>query len=106
MGASKRSTLFCMISLLMFFFHPSLAITSLPASVELICSSSQYPSFCKSYLPQDKPHTRQDHRRISLNQSLSSAHNLLSLVQNYLSQPSTSTLVAIRALEDCQLLAH
>ncbi|GLT79025.1 hypothetical protein SLA2020_505370 [Shorea laevis] len=101
--ASKQSTLLRTISVFMFIL--SFLATSSSLSLDLICDSTPYPSFCKSHVFLDKNQTMLDYCRISLNQSLSSAQNLLSLVEYYLNLSSTSSLSATRALEDCQLLA-
>ncbi|GKV18497.1 hypothetical protein SLEP1_g28866 [Rubroshorea leprosula] len=67
---------------------------------DVICNSTPYPSSCKSILPHDRNGTMQYYTWISLNQSLSSAQNLLSLVEYHMTLPSTSSLTAIQALKD------
>ncbi|XP_012089438.1 pectinesterase [Jatropha curcas] len=104
--ALKLSSLssICFLSVLFFFsLANSLPIYNTP---ETLCNSSPFPDFCESSLPYDKPGTAQDYAKISISQSLSNARNFLSLVQHYLSLPSTSYESTIRALEDCQFLAQ
>ncbi|GLT90202.1 hypothetical protein SLE2022_081480 [Rubroshorea leprosula] len=106
MAAAKQSTLFCTISLLLVLFaspsFPSfVTLPSMPSTFsDVICNSTPYPSSCKSILPHDGNGTMQYYTWISLNQSLSSAQNLLSLVEYHMTLPSTSSLTAIRALKD------
>lgn len=47
-----------------------------------------------------------DYGRFSVRKSLSAAHKFLRLIEKYLHKPSTLTTGAIRALEDCHLLAQ
>ncbi|XP_059625646.1 probable pectinesterase/pectinesterase inhibitor 7 [Cornus florida] len=76
-----------------------------PISSGTICQSTPYPSFCKSMLPINNSANVYDYGRFSVRKSLSSARKFLSLIEKYLSRPSSLTNGAIQALNDCQVLA-
>ncbi|CAN4093043.1 unnamed protein product [Withania somnifera] len=80
--------------------------TPVPPSV--ICKSTPYPSFCKSFVlpPSETPNENvYGYGRKSVRKSLSSARKFLSLIQKYLRKSKELTVPAVRALQDCQFLA-
>ncbi|XP_049388642.1 probable pectinesterase/pectinesterase inhibitor 41 [Solanum stenotomum] len=81
--------------------------TPVPPSV--ICKSTPYPSFCKSFVlpPSESPNNENvySYGRKSVRKSLSSARKFLSLIEKYLRQSKQLTITAVRALEDCRFLA-
>ncbi|KAH0637084.1 hypothetical protein KY289_036999 [Solanum tuberosum] len=81
--------------------------TPVPPSV--ICKSTPYPSFCKSFVlpPSETPNNENvySYGRKSVRKSLSSARKFLSLIEKYLRQSKQLTITAVRALEDCKFLA-
>lgn len=93
------------------FLLPLLYSTTLAkdtdTSTPSICNSTPYPNLCSSSL-QTNNHTANvyDYGRFSVRKSLSAAHKFLRLIEKYLHKPSTLTTGAIRALEDCHLLAQ
>lgn len=93
----------CIFSLFLIlnFFNPS---TSLPT--ETICNYTPFPSFCKSILPPNNSASIQDHGRFSIQQSILTTENLLSLINGYLELRYTLPEYTIRALEDCLLLSN
>ncbi|KAF8394600.1 hypothetical protein HHK36_020814 [Tetracentron sinense] len=97
------------IPYLLIFLSPSLAAVpespSTRVSPETICKSTPYPSFCKTFLSPNGTGNIYDYGRFSARRSLSTASTFLSLVDRYLSRPSTLSETTIRALEDCRLLA-
>ncbi|KAJ8752500.1 hypothetical protein K2173_004788 [Erythroxylum novogranatense] len=107
--APKLSCLCTISLLLMFSFSPSHGInlsSEIFNSPETICSYTPHPSFCKYSLPNSKPGTIFDYSRNALGNSLSNARSFLSLIDNYLTLPSTSYESTIRALEDCRFLTQ
>ncbi|CAN6558688.1 unnamed protein product [Malus baccata var. baccata] len=80
--------------------------SSTPVSTGTICKSTPDPSFCKSVLPSNN--TAENvyyYGRFSVRKSLSQSRKFLNLVDKYLKRSSTLSLTAVRALEDCLLLA-
>lgn len=72
-----------------------------------ICNSTPYPSLCRSSLPNNNATANvYDYGRFSVKKSLSAARKFLSLIENFLSRPSTLTKGAIGALQDCRVLAE
>ncbi|KAH0738769.1 hypothetical protein KY290_037474 [Solanum tuberosum] len=99
------TTLFLLIPIL--FAADAPPNTPVPPSV--ICKSTPYPSFCKSFVlpPSETPNNENvySYGRKSVRKSLSSARKFLSLIEKYLRQSKQLTITAVRALEDCQFLA-
>lgn len=80
--------------------------SSSPVSAGTICKSTPDPSFCKSVLPHNQ--TAENvyyYGRFSVRKSLSQSRKFLNLVEKYLKRRSSLSLTAVRALEDCRLLA-
>ncbi|ONH93969.1 hypothetical protein PRUPE_8G263900 [Prunus persica] len=80
--------------------------SSSPVSAGTICKSTPDPSFCKSVLPHNQ--TAENvyyYGRFSVRKSLSQSRKFLNLVDKYLKRRSSLSLTAVRALEDCRLLA-
>lgn len=80
--------------------------SSSPVSAGTICKSTPDPSFCKSVLPHNQ--TAENvyyYGRFSVRKSLSQSRKFLNLVDKYLKRGSSLSLTAVRALEDCRLLA-
>ncbi|CAB4291853.1 unnamed protein product [Prunus armeniaca] len=80
--------------------------SSTPVSAGTICKSTPDPSFCKSVLPHNQ--TAENvyyYGRFSVRKSLSQSRKFLNLVDKYLKRRSSLSLTAVRALEDCRLLA-
>ncbi|XP_043700126.1 probable pectinesterase/pectinesterase inhibitor 41 [Telopea speciosissima] len=111
------TSLYCtlpLLALLLVLFssssYTSLAIVdesslSSPVPKDSICKSTPYPNHCKSVLPSNKSSNVYDYGRFSVSESLSSAKKFLRLVNKYL-RDKTLSVMAVRALEDCQLLAE
>ncbi|KAL8101004.1 putative pectinesterase/pectinesterase inhibitor 41 [Apium graveolens] len=95
------------IFLLPLLYSTTLAKNTSSTSSISICNSTPHPSLCSSSL-QTNNHTSNvyDYGRFSVRKSLSAAHKFLRLIEKYLHKPSTLTIGAIRALEDCHLLAQ
>ncbi|XP_010260073.1 PREDICTED: pectinesterase-like [Nelumbo nucifera] len=93
---------------LLFFSSWSLAQNPAPTPIapENACNSTPYPYFCKSVLPQNQSGSIYDYGRFSVRRSLSVATKFSTLVDRYLRARLTLSTPAIRALEDCQLLAE
>ncbi|GAA0138285.1 esterase [Lithospermum erythrorhizon] len=97
-----------------FIFYLSIAFaedkaTSSNSTAATICKSTPYPSICKSVLPNNNSTANvYDYGRFSVRKSLSSARKFLKMVEKYLhhSRAKYLTISAIRALEDCKLLAE
>ncbi|KAM1257388.1 hypothetical protein ACFX15_030738 [Malus domestica] len=80
--------------------------SSTTVSAGTICKSTPDPSFCKSVLPHNhKPENVYFYGRFSVRKSLSQSREFLKLIDKYLQRRSTLSLTAVRALEDCLLLA-
>ncbi|KAF2315034.1 hypothetical protein GH714_037628 [Hevea brasiliensis] len=75
-----------------------------PVSAGSLCNSTPDPSYCKSLLPNNASNVY-DYGRFSVRKSLSQSRKFLNLVNKYLARRSSLSTSAIRALEDCQLLA-
>lgn len=82
----------------------SLAETTTQVSAGSLCKSFPDPSYCKSILPNSTSNVY-DYGRFSVRKSLSQARKFLNLVDKYLARRSSLSTSAIRALEDCRLLA-
>ncbi|XP_074354239.1 putative pectinesterase/pectinesterase inhibitor 20 [Apium graveolens] len=92
----------CLVSLFLMLCIPCPLVS---ASKDTICNDTPFPSFCKSILPSNDSFSIYDHGRFSINQSISSAKSLMSLVQGFLDhQDFASSENMIHALEDCTLL--
>ncbi|PQQ01197.1 putative pectinesterase/pectinesterase inhibitor 7 [Prunus yedoensis var. nudiflora] len=80
--------------------------SSTPVSAGTICKSTPDPSFCKSVLPHNQTAGNvYYYGRFSVRKSLSQSRKFLNLVDKYLKRRSSLSLTAVRALEDCRLLA-
>ncbi|CAN6693703.1 unnamed protein product [Malus baccata var. baccata] len=80
--------------------------SSTTVSAGTICKSTPDPSFCKSVLPHNhNPENVYFYGRFSVRKSLSQSREFLKLINKYLQRRSTLSLTAVRALEDCLLLA-
>ncbi|XP_043710949.1 pectinesterase-like [Telopea speciosissima] len=106
------SSLPVFLLLVIFFFSsspPSTAevTTSTTIQSDSICKSTPHPSFCTSVLLNNHSGGNiYDYGKISVRRSLSAASKFLGLVNWYLGRQSSLSLSAIRALEDCKLLAE
>ncbi|XP_002523112.2 probable pectinesterase/pectinesterase inhibitor 7 [Ricinus communis] len=104
---SSLTTLLSLLLLLLpFFTSLSLADSppSNPTSPGSLCNSTPEPAYCKSVLPKHNANVY-DYGRYSVRKSLSQSRKFLSLVDKYLARRSSLSISAIRALEDCRLLA-
>ncbi|XP_048441494.1 probable pectinesterase/pectinesterase inhibitor 7 [Pyrus x bretschneideri] len=80
--------------------------SSTTVSAGTICKSTPDPSFCKSVLPHNhNPENVYYYGRFSVGKSLSQSRKFSKLIDKYLQRRSTLSLTAVRALEDCRLLA-
>ncbi|KAB2616284.1 pectinesterase/pectinesterase inhibitor 7 [Pyrus ussuriensis x Pyrus communis] len=80
--------------------------SSTTVSAGTICKSTPDPSFCKSVLPHNRnPENVYYYGRFSVGKSLSQSRKFLKLIDKYLQRRPTLSLTAVRALEDCRLLA-
>ncbi|KAJ8899057.1 hypothetical protein K2173_010210 [Erythroxylum novogranatense] len=75
-----------------------------PVSPEILCKSFPDPPYCISVLPNNTSNIY-DYGRFSIKKSLSLSVKFLNLIHRYLSGLSVLSTAAVRALEDCQLLA-
>ncbi|XP_042492385.1 pectinesterase-like [Macadamia integrifolia] len=95
--------------LVLFSSYTSLANVSssplTPVPRDSICKSTPYPSHCRSVLPSNDSSNVYDYGRFSVGESLKSARKFLHLVNSYL-RDKTLSVMAVRALEDCRLLAE
>ncbi|KAI3460788.1 hypothetical protein Pfo_017451 [Paulownia fortunei] len=99
----------CILSLFPVFFPQSSADSpsATPVPPSTICKSTPYPSFCNAVLPSSNSSSNvYDYGRFSVSKSLSAARKFLSLVETYLRKSKNLTITAVRALEDCKLLAE
>lgn len=71
----------------------------------IISKPTPDPSYRKTVLPKQTVKVY-DYGRYSVQKSLSQSRNFLMLVDKYLKNNSTFTISAVRALEDCRLLAE
>ncbi|KAK4789269.1 hypothetical protein SAY86_020588 [Trapa natans] len=95
--------LLLILSSLLSFLLPSSAIPESPGS---ICKSTPDPRYCRSVLPTHNfSADGYFYGRYSVRKSLSVARKFLNLVDKYLTKRPSLTLAAVRALEDCRLLA-
>ncbi|KAK9084268.1 hypothetical protein Scep_030739 [Stephania cephalantha] len=103
------SSVFVTIALFLFMLSSSSAVDpALPNATvtpDSICNATRYPKLCKSILPHDKPSNARDYGQFSIRKSLSEARKFLSLIDKNLRHKSKLSKGAIRALEDCRLLA-
>ncbi|KAH9727413.1 putative pectinesterase/pectinesterase inhibitor 7 [Citrus sinensis] len=97
---------------LLFFAYPSCSAADVdpttPVPPETICMYTPNPSDCKSVLPAASPNQTADtytYCRLSIRKALTQTQKFLNSVDNYLKSGSTLSIGAIRALEDCRLLA-
>ena len=97
---------------LLLFAYPSCAAADVdptaPVPPETICMCTPNPSDCKSVLPAASPNQTADtytYCRLSIRKALTQTQKFLNSVDNYLKSGSTLSISAIRALEDCRLLA-
>ncbi|GKU86883.1 hypothetical protein SLEP1_g1355 [Rubroshorea leprosula] len=92
-----------------FFISPSLAQAASPnttVSPGTICQSTPDPAYCKSVLANQTTTNAYGYGRFSVRKSLSQSSKFYLLVDKYLKKySSTLSISAIRALQDCQLLA-
>ncbi|GLU07354.1 hypothetical protein SLE2022_243150 [Rubroshorea leprosula] len=92
-----------------FFISPSLAQAASPnttVSPGTICQSTPDPAYCKSVLANQTTTNAYGYGRFSVRKSLSQSSKFYLLVDSYLKKySSTLSISAIRALQDCQLLA-
>ncbi|KAK4482165.1 hypothetical protein RD792_009306 [Penstemon davidsonii] len=101
--------IFSIIFLLPILFSQSSADTppSNPTPPSSICKSTPYPSFCNSILPSNNSSSNvYDYGRFSVNKSLSTAKKFLSLIEKQLGKSKSLTITAVRALQDCKILAE
>ncbi|KAI3414364.1 uncharacterized protein J3R85_016359 [Psidium guajava] len=110
--ASSSSPIFVLLPLLLVlpflaslgFAAAGIASTSL-VSTGTICTSTPYPSVCRSNLPNNATGDIYYYGRSSMRKSLSQARQFLALVDKYLARKASLTVSAARALEDCRFLA-
>ncbi|PON66301.1 Pectinesterase inhibitor domain containing protein [Trema orientale] len=75
-----------------------------PTSPKNLCKTTPDPSYCKSVLPNNTGNVY-DYGRFSVRKSISQARKFLNLIDKYLRRRSSLSITAVRALEDCRLLA-
>ncbi|GMN37950.1 hypothetical protein TIFTF001_007232 [Ficus carica] len=77
-----------------------------PVSPKNLCKTIPDPSYCKSVLqPYNQTGNVYYYGRVSVRKSLSQARKFSALIEKYLRNRSKLSVTAVRALEDCQLLA-
>ncbi|KAH7517042.1 hypothetical protein FEM48_Zijuj09G0019800 [Ziziphus jujuba var. spinosa] len=79
--------------------------TTTPVSSGTICKSTPDPSYCKSELLASQNANVYNYGRTSVRKSISQAFKFVNLVDKHLRRRSVLSTTAIRALEDCRLLA-
>lgn len=95
------------IFLLPLLYSTTLANSNYSTPSISICNSTPYPNICSSSLQTNNSTANvYDYGRFSIRKSLSSARKFLRLIEEFLHKSSTLTTGAIRALEDCHLLAE
>ncbi|XP_018824752.2 probable pectinesterase/pectinesterase inhibitor 7 [Juglans regia] len=106
------SKLFCFLTfsyLVLFSLFVSLSFadsnSTSPVSSVTVCKSTPDPTYCRSVLPNQTTANVYYYSRYSVRKALSQSRKFLMLVDKYLRRNSTLTTSAIRALEDCRLLA-
>ncbi|XP_023548976.1 probable pectinesterase/pectinesterase inhibitor 7 isoform X1 [Cucurbita pepo subsp. pepo] len=104
MAAAPPTTAAFYSLLLISLYITAAGISTSAAPTGSECSSAPDPSYCKSALPNQTGNVY-SYGRSSVRKSLSSSQKFLRLVQKYLRSRSSLTVAAVRALEDCQLLA-
>lgn len=104
MAAAPPTTAAFYSLLLISLYITAAGISTSAAPTGSVCSSAPDPSYCKSALPNQTGNVY-SYGRSSVRKSLSSSQKFLRLVQKYLRSRSSLTVAAVRALEDCQLLA-
>ncbi|GMH11342.1 hypothetical protein Nepgr_013183 [Nepenthes gracilis] len=106
--ASRLSHLCTLLFTILFLFSPApIAATSSSraASRDTICSGTPHPAFCRSLLPNNSSGTIHDYARFCVTQSISTANNFLSMVNQHMKSQSQYSQSTVYALEDCQFLA-
>ncbi|KAG6703981.1 hypothetical protein I3843_07G108700 [Carya illinoinensis] len=107
--ASKLSCFLTFSYLVLFPLFVSLSFadsnSTSPVSSRTVCKSAPDPAYCRSVLPNQTTANVYYYSRYSVRKALSQSRKFLMLVDKYLRRNSTLTTSAIRALEDCQLLA-
>ncbi|VFQ68644.1 unnamed protein product [Cuscuta campestris] len=80
---------------------------SSPVPISTVCKSTPYPTFCQTVLPGGNTSANfYDYSRFSVSKSLSAARKFQTAIQTHIRRRSkTLTNLAVRALEDCELLA-
>ncbi|XP_043718581.1 pectinesterase-like [Telopea speciosissima] len=114
----KRSPVVPMATRHFSFLYPTLIVVLLgfsfsmslphsePIPPEIVCKSTPYPYLCTSMFLPNKPSNIFDYFQFSILRSVSTARELLYLVDQHLRNKSSLSKMAIRALDDCQLLAE
>ncbi|KAG7030208.1 putative pectinesterase/pectinesterase inhibitor 7, partial [Cucurbita argyrosperma subsp. argyrosperma] len=97
------TTFTSLILLTLYITTAQIPLSAASASAS-VCTSTPDPSYCKSTLPNQTGNVY-SYGRSSFRKSLSSSQKFLRLVKKYLRSRSSLTVPAVRALEDCQLLA-
>lgn len=73
-------------------------------STDTICSTTLYPSFCKSILPPNNSTSIHENSRFFIQKSISSSQDFLLLLDNYLKHHKNLPKYTTHALEDCKHL--
>ncbi|WOG83815.1 hypothetical protein DCAR_0102993 [Daucus carota subsp. sativus] len=106
MASKLYSSITHIIFLLALLYSTTSARNSTTPSVS-ICNSTPYPGLCSSSLQTNNDTANvYDYGRFSVRKSLSAARKFLRLTEKYLQKSHALTTGAIRALEDCHLLAE
>ncbi|CAL1407573.1 unnamed protein product [Linum trigynum] len=112
MATSKLSPFFFPTILLLLAFSLPISspqsTNSTAAAPTNFCSTTPYPSFCRSTLPYNKTSTIHDYTRKSVKQSLSQGRQFLRLI-NYLIRTASRSKpfqTLIPPLQDCKFLAQ
>ena len=103
MGLTKLAVLGFLLPL--FFLEKSFAeVSTVIYDRAVVCNSTKNPSFCMSVLP-TSGHCIYSYGRFSVARSLSQAKKFSRMLRRKLAKQSSLTQLAVRALEDCSLLA-
>ena len=77
-----------------------------PVSPRTLCKTTPNPAYCRDVLPNHYSNGNvYDYGRFSVRKSLSQARKFRDLIDKYLKRRSKLSVPAVRALEDCRLLA-
>ncbi|KAL5701339.1 pectinesterase [Ranunculus cassubicifolius] len=106
--SSKPSSPLYSVPLLLIIFVSNCLADITPSNdllpVDNVCNRTIDPRYCRSVLPNRGNRSIHSYSRSSVGMSLRASMKFSSLINAYLQDPSSLTISAVNALEDCQLL--